>query len=590
MGESEQSAERKFAGLGVSNGTACGKAFVVIRSIGMVPMYQISASQFDGEIRRFEQAIMKARQDICYLKEELSQKIGGDEASIFDAHLLVLEDIAIINEVYAMMRAKSINIEACYKQVVERFVQAFDEIDDPFMKERVADIKDVSRRVLNNLMGHEEKSAFSLGEPVILVSTDFTPSDFAMVDKTKVLGIVTERGSMTSHTAILARSLRVPCIVGVKLDEAGIERDTQLLIDGYKGYIYKNPSQETLKKYTEIASIHREIEKIFDSSLPYEAETTDGHKVALCINISKASDIPLGTKNFTDGVGLFRTENFFMDKGDFPDEETQFEAYKEAAIRSNGKPLVIRTMDLGGDKTLPKVKEICQEENPFMGYRAIRFCLDRVDIFTQQLRAILRASAFGNVKVLYPMISGINELMRANDVLEQAKLALRNEGKPFDENIGVGIMIEVPSAAMIIDILAKRCNFLSIGTNDLIQYLLAVDRVNDHVAHLYNPGNPAVIRTLNKIIKDGKAAGLRVSVCGEIAADPLFALLLIGMGIDSLSMSLSAISEIKFLLRKVSFPDLQKLAEEALKQNRSRDALAILRHFRNELMKKYIRI
>ena len=574
----------------MSNGTACGKAFVVIRSVGQVPMYEISPSQFDGEKKRFEQAILKAHQDICYLKDELSQKIGEDEASIFDAHLLVLEDVAIINEVYSLMREKNLTIEACYKQVVERFIQAFDEIDDPFMRERIADIKDVSRRVLNNLMGHEEKSTVTLGEPVILVSTDFTPSDFAIVDKTKVLGIVTERGSMTSHTAILARSLRVPCVVGVKLEDAAIEKDTQVLIDGYKGLVFKNPSADTLKKYTEIESIHREIEKIFDSSLPFESETTDGHKVALCINISKAADIPLADKNFTDGVGLFRTENFFMDKGDFPDEETQFEAYKDAAIRAGGKPVVIRTMDLGGDKTLPMIKEIYQEENPFMGYRAIRFCLDRVDIFTQQLKAILRASAFGNVKILYPMISGINELIRANDVLEQAKLALKNEGKDFNENIEVGIMIEVPSAAMIIDILARHCNFLSIGTNDLIQYLLAVDRVNDHVAHLYNPANPAVIRTLNKIIKDGKAAGLRVSVCGEIAADPIFAILLVGMGIDSLSMSIAAISEIKFLLRKVSFKDLQKLAEEALKQNRSRDILTILRHFRNEQMKKYIRI
>lgn len=590
MENSQQSQEKKIAGIGVSNGTACGRAFVVIRSVGQVPMYEISPSQFDGEKKRFEQAILKARQDICYLKDELSQKIGEDEASIFDAHLLVLEDVAIINEVYSLMREKNLNIEACYKQVVERFIQAFDEIDDPFMRERIADIKDVSRRVLNNLMGHEEKSTVTIGEPVILVSTDFTPSDFAIVDKTKVLGIVTERGSMTSHTAILARSLRVPCVVGVNLEEADIGKDTQVLIDGYKGLIFKNPSADTLKKYTEIESIHREIEKIFDSSLPFESETTDGHRVALCMNISKSADIPLDAKNFTDGVGLFRTENFFMDKGDFPDEETQFEAYKDAAIRAGGKPVVIRTMDLGGDKTLPMIKEIYQEENPFMGYRAIRFCLDRVDIFTQQLKAILRASAFGNVKILYPMISGINELTRANDVLEQAKLALKNEGKDFNENIEVGIMIEVPSAAMIIDILARHCNFLSIGTNDLIQYLLAVDRVNDHVAHLYNPANPAVIRTLNKIIKDGKAAGLRVSVCGEIAADPIFAILLVGMGIDSLSMSIAAISEIKFLLRKVSFKDLQKLAEDALKQNRSRDILTILRHFRNEQMKKYIRI
>ncbi len=583
-------AERSFAGIAVSPGTACGKAFVVRRKNAQVPSYEISRSQVDGEIRRFEQAIVKARRDICALKEELAQKVGEEESSIFDAHLLVLEDVAIINEVYSMVRSDLRNIEDCYLKVINRFVQAFDEIDDPFMRERVADIRDVARRVLNNLMGHEEKSSITLGEPSVLVSADFTPSDFAFVDKTKVLGIVTEKGSHTSHTAILARSLRVPCVVGIKIDDSGIERGAEILVDGYKGRVFKNPSEDTLKKYTEIASIHREIEKIFDSSLPFPSETSDGRKVALELNINGAADIPEGAMRYADGVGLFRTEALFLDLGEFPDEETQFEAYKAAALKAGGKDIVIRTMDLGGDKMMSFMKEAGREENPFMGYRAIRFCLDRVDIFTTQLKAILRASAYGNVKVLYPMISGINELVRANDVLEQAKLALKNEGREFNPEIKVGAMLEVPSAAMIIDLLAKHCDFISVGTNDLIQYLLAVDRVNDHVAHLYNPANPAVVRMLHKIIFDGKSAGLDVFVCGEIAADPIFAMLLIGMGVDGLSMSASSLSEIKFLLRKVSYADLTSLKVEALAQGCSRDILAILRRFRNSQMQKYISI
>lgn len=582
--------EQLFAGIGVSNGTAYGKVFVVAQTSAQIPEYNVSDSQIDGEIKRFEQALMKTRTDIVSLKEELAQKVGEKESSIFDAHLLVLEDVAIISETYSNLQNTKRNIEICYMEVVNRFLQAFEEIDDPFMRERIADIQDVSRRMINNLMGHEEKSSLNLGEPAILASKDFTPSDFAFVDKTKVLGIITEKGSLTSHTAILARSLRVPCIVGINIEETNLKSGDVILIDGYKGNLFVNPSGDTLKKYTEIANIRREIERIFDSSLPYPSETTDFHKVSLEFNIGSASDIKEGSMSYSDGIGLFRTEALFIDKGSFMDEDSQFEAYKAAVIKAEGKPVTIRTLDLGGDKTLAFKNEFGHEENPFMGYRAIRFCLDRVDIFTAQLKAILRAGVYGKVRILYPMISGINELVRANSVLEQAKLALKNEGIEYSSDIEIGTMIEVPSAAMIIDLIAKHCDFISIGTNDLIQYLLAVDRVNDHVAHLYNPANPAVIRMLDKIVSEGKKANLKVSVCGEIAADPIFAMLLIGMGVDSLSMASGALSEIKFLLRKVSFEELRKLRDDALSQNCSRDILTILRRFRNAKMKEFIQI
>lgn len=582
--------EQLFAGIGVSNGTAYGKVFVVAHTNAQIPEYNVSDSQIDGEIKRFEQALMKTRTDIVSLKEELAQKVGEKESSIFDAHLLVLEDVAIISETYSNLQDTKRNIEICYIEVVNRFLQAFEEIDDPFMRERIADIRDVSRRMINNLMGHEEKSSLNLGEPAILASKDFTPSDFAFVDKTKVLGIITEKGSLTSHTAILARSLRVPCIVGINIEETNLKSGDVILIDGYKGNLFVNPSGDTLKKYTEIANIRREIERIFDSSLPYPSETTDFHKVSLEFNIGSASDIKEGSMSYSDGIGLFRTEALFIDKGNFMDEDSQFEAYKAAVIKAEGKPVTIRTLDLGGDKTLAFKNEFGHEENPFMGYRAIRFCLDRVDIFTAQLKAILRAGVYGKVRILYPMISGINELVRANSVLEQAKLALKNEGIEYSSDIEIGTMIEVPSAAMIIDLIAKHCDFISIGTNDLIQYLLAVDRVNDHVAHLYNPANPAVIRMLDKIVSEGKKANLKVSVCGEIAADPIFAMLLIGMGVDSLSMASGALSEIKFMLRKASFEELRKLRDDALSQNCSRDILTILRRFRNAKMKEFIQI
>lgn len=590
MSEKALENEQLFAGIGVSNGTAYGKVFVVAHTNAQIPEYNVSDSQIDGEIKRFEQALMKTRTDIVSLKEELAQKVGEKESSIFDAHLLVLEDVAIISETYSNLQDTKRNIEICYIEVVNRFLQAFEEIDDPFMRERIADIRDVSRRMINNLMGHEEKSSLNLGEPAILASKDFTPSDFAFVDKTKVLGIITEKGSLTSHTAILARSLRVPCIVGINIEETNLKSGDVILIDGYKGNLFVNPSGDTLKKYTEIANIRREIERIFDSSLPYPSETTDFHKVSLEFNIGSASDIKKGSMSYSDGIGLFRTEALFIDKGNFMDEDSQFEAYKAAIIKAEGKPVTIRTLDLGGDKTLAFKNEFGHEENPFMGYRAIRFCLDRVDIFTAQLKAILRAGVYGKVRILYPMISGINELVRANSVLEQAKLALKNEGIEYSSDIEIGTMIEVPSAAMIIDLIAKHCDFISIGTNDLIQYLLAVDRVNDHVAHLYNPANPAVIRMLDKIVSEGKKANLKVSVCGEIAADPIFAMLLIGMGVDSLSMASGALSEIKFMLRKASFEELRKLRNDALSQNCSRDILTILRRFRNAKMKEFIQI
>lgn len=590
MSEKASENELLFTGLGVSNGTAYGKVFVVAHTSAQIPEYNVSDYQIDGEIKRFEQALMKTRTDILSLKEEIAQKVGEKESSIFDAHLLVLEDVAIISETYASLQNTKRNIEVCYIEVVNRFLQAFEEINDPFMRERIADIRDVSRRMINNLMGHEEKSSLNLGEPAILASKDFTPSDFAFVDKTKVLGIITEKGSQTSHTAILARSLRVPCIVGINIEDTGLKSGDVILIDGYKGDLFVRPSTDTLKKYTEIANIRREIERIFDSSLPYPSETTDSHKVSLEFNIGSAADIKEGSMSYSDGIGLFRTEALFIDKGSFMDEDSQFEAYKAAVVKAEGKPVTIRTLDLGGDKTLAFKNEFGHEDNPFMGYRAIRFCLDRVDIFTAQLKAILRAGAYGKVRILYPMISGINELVRANSVLEQAKLALKNEGAEYSNDIEIGTMIEVPSAAMIIDLIAKHCDFISIGTNDLIQYLLAVDRVNDHVAHLYNPANPAVIRMLDKIVSEGKRANLKVSVCGEIAADPIFAMLLIGMGVDSLSMASGALSEIKFLLRKASFEELRKLRGDALSQNCSRDILAILRRFRNAKMKEFIQI
>ncbi len=586
---SQQTEEKALKGLAVSKGIAYGEAFVMLKRDVETPVYEIRDADKPAEIKRFQDAIVKTRNEIQELKSKLVKDVGEAESAIFDAHLMVLEDVAIIQETLQTFEREHFNIEYCYSSVINKFISAFERIEDSFILERIADLRDVSRRVLDNLLGVEAPKIGTFSDPLILVSSDFAPSDFALVDKTKILAIVTEKGSQTSHTAILSRSLGIPCIVGIPNVEDEISSGMFMLVDGYKGSLILNPSAQILRHYTEVESVHREVQKIFDSSLPFPAETSDGVKFQVKINISSSEDIPDGAMNYCDGVGLFRTENFFLDCGTFPDEETQFAAYKKAVEKAGGKPVIIRTIDLGGDKNLNLMKLAGKEENPFMGYRAIRFCLDHKDIFMAQLRAILRASAYGKVKILLPMISSIREVERARIWIDEAKGELTALKKPFDSSVQVGAMIEVPSAAATADIIAEACDFISIGTNDLIQYLLAVDRVNDMVAYLYEPTHPAVIRTLNFVVEAAHKAKIPVGVCGELAADPVFVPLLLGMGVDEFSISPKSLSEIKFLLQKTSFEAAKNLRDEVLSIKRSRHVISRLRSFHYELMRLYVK-
>ncbi len=588
MGEMEHGVERELKGLSVSKGIAHGEAFVMLHRDLETPVYEIRESDKPAEIERFQNAILKTRADIRQLKEELSETVGEAESSIFDAHLLVLEDVAIMQETLSAFDKGNYNIEYCYSTVINKFIGAFEKIDDSFIRERIGDLKDVSRRVIANMLGIETAKIGALSDPLILVSSDFAPSDFALVDKSKILAIVTEKGSQTSHTAILSRSLGIPCIVGIVGVADAISTGEFLLVDGYNGNVVVNPTKNTLRHYTEVESVHREIQKIFDTSLPYPSVTTDGLDFKIELNISSAADIPDGAMNYCDGVGLLRTENFFLDTGAFPDEEAQFETYKKAALAAAGKPITIRTLDLGGDKNLNLMKMVNKEENPFMGYRAIRFCLDHKEIFLIQLKAILRASAYGNVKILLPMINSIREVERSRILIEQAKEELAASGMDFDRHIKVGAMIEVPSAAITADVICDACDFISIGTNDLIQYILAVDRVNDMVAYLYEPTHPAVIRTLDMVVSAARKAEIPVSVCGELAADPIFAPLLLGMGVTEFSMSPKAVSEIKFLLRKMSYERARNLRNEILSLKRARHIVSRLRSYYYESMQPYI--
>ncbi len=590
MGESGSGAEVEIKGFSVSKGIAHGEAFVLLHKELETPVYEIRDSDKPAEIKRFEAAILKARKDILELKSELSAKVGEAEAAIFDAHILVLEDVAVMQETLSMFGEKNYNIEYCYSSVINKFIAAFEHIDDPYIKERIADFKDVSRRVLGNMLGVQTAKIGAFSDPLVLVSSDFAPADFSLVDKSKILAIVTEKGSQTSHTAILSRSLGIPCVVGIPEVAEKVSSGDMLLVDGYNGMLVINPSERTLSHYTELESAQKEIALVYATSLPYPSVTPDGRAFSVEINISSPEEISEDSAVAAcDGVGLFRTENFFMEFGGFPDEKSQFKAYRDAALAARGKPVVVRTLDLGGDKNLSLMKAVNKEENPFMGYRAIRFCLDHKDIFLAQLRAILRASAYGKVKILLPMISSIREVEKSKLLIEQAKGELEKEGQPFDKNLELGVMIEVPSAALTADVIAAECDFISIGTNDLIQYLLAVDRVNDLVANLYEPTHTAVIRTLDMVVASALKAGIPACVCGELAADPIFAPLLLGMGVTEFSMSPKSVSEIKFLLRKVPYEKARALRDEVLGLKRSRQIASYLRSFHYEALERFLK-
>lgn len=558
-----------FKGLAAAPGVAHGPAFLFSNGEIDVPKYSVVAEKREEEISRFERGLLETRKQIQAIRTEVQEKVGEDEASIFDAHQLVLEDRALIEDTVKEVIQSGFNIEFCFHQVANRYIEAFAQIDDDYIKERVSDIRDVTRRLLCNLIGRADTGISELSERTILVADDLNPSEAATLNVDSVIGIVTEMGSRTSHAVIVARSLNIPSIVGVHGLIEQVQFGDEILIDGFDGTVVLNPSEKTLFRYGQIQS--RRDKKIaeFQAERSLDCKTLDGHELKLLLNMEgmESDEILKANRNF--GVGLLRTEMLFLRRGDFPNEETQFKAYQRIAEAMNPNPVTIRTLDLGGDKNPHNSLYGYQEANPFMGFRAIRFCLEHVDIFKQQLRAILRASAYGKVKIIYPMICSCEELIAANELLEVCKDELASEGQAFDKGIARGCMIEVPSAAVITDLLARHCDFFSIGTNDLIQYMLAVDRINDRIAHLYQPHQPGIMRALNFIFEAGKRNNIPVSVCGELAADPIYAPLLFGMGASELSISWSAIARLKFLLRRLKLSDAQALACEVLNSGES---------------------
>lgn len=524
-----------------------------------VPSYSISEDEIESETKRLEEALLATRTEIVNIREQVSQSLGEGEALIFEAHLMVLEDNALITEIIQYINQNKKNIEHCFNEVVDRYINFFKTVEDEYLRERVSDIKDVSRRVLNNLLGNKQSNEELLDKKRIIVSEDISPSQAVGFDKDHLFGFITDSGGATSHFVIMSRSLKIPAVVGLHNATHRIKASDYLLIDGYEGIVYINPSSETVQAYEDKAYEKRAIEKTYEKELIEETVTLDKLRVHLTVNIEGSDDLQSSLLEYCDGIGLFRTESIYLKENGMPSEEEQYKEYASAVDRAKGKPVVIRTLDIGGDKLIHGV-----HDDSFLGLRAIRFCLENLSVFKTQLRAILRASAHGSVQVMYPMISGIEELNKANAILAEVKESLREEDIAFDPSIKVGAMIELPSAVTVIDLLAEKVDFFSVGTNDLIQYLMAVDRMDDRVSHLYQPTHPAVLRSLKVIFDQAKRYDKPVSVCGEMAGDPIYTALLVGLGCDSLSVSPSRLAEVKHYIRLIDRKVLENLVSELL--------------------------
>lgn len=559
---------KMIKGVAASSGIAMARALVVERKAVLVENKRVS--DIDTEKERFLGAVEKAKEQVGKIRDITEGKLGKDKSAIFDAHLMMLEDPELIGAVTTQIQNDGVNAEYALKSTVDMFIGIFEQMDNEYMRERAADIKDIGGRITNILLGINDTSLSEIYEKCIIVSKDLTPSDTAQMNSEMVQGFVTDMGGRTSHSAIMARTLEIPAVVGTQSGTENIKNGDFIIVDGDRGIVIINPNQEEINEYNKKIE---DIVKLKNELLIYkdaESTTLDGRIVELAANIGSPKDVAGALKNGAEGVGLFRTEFLYMDRDSMPTEEEQYNAYREVLEGMGKRPVIIRTLDIGGDKKLSYLP-IGDEMNPFLGYRAIRICLDRRDIFKTQLRALYRASVYGRLKIMFPMISSLQEILSAKEVIEEIKKELINEGKPFSDDVQVGIMIEIPSAAVISDILAKHVDFFSIGTNDLVQYSLAVDRMNEKISHMYDPFNPAVLRLIKTVIDNGHRLGKMVGMCGEMAGDAAAIPLLLGLGLDEFSMSAVSILNARKLIRKLDYKKVQDVASKALEFDTSEE-------------------
>ncbi|MFN2509371.1 MAG: phosphoenolpyruvate--protein phosphotransferase [Chthoniobacterales bacterium] len=573
MSSADAISESRYYGVGVSPGIARGKIHVVRDDFEEVARHRITPAEIAGEIGRFEAALIQTRAQILEMQQQIAQAIGAKDAGIFDAHLLVVEDRTLIDEVLRKLEADLCNVDYVFQQVATHYAETLSKIDDPYLRERALDIQDVTRRVLRNLQGKAPKAFLGLNEAHVLVAHNITPSDTATMNREQVLGFATDLGSRTSHTAIMARSMGIPAIVGLHDATEKLETGQEVLLDGYNGLLILNPTPDTLWHYGELKHRHEQVAEQLTGLRETKSTTRDGRHIVLSANIELPDDVESVSENGAEGIGLYRTEFLYLNRTTLPSEDEQYEVYRKVGAHVAPHPLIIRTFDLGGDKIATGI-DVDDEQNPFMGLRAIRFSLEHLDIFKAQLRAILRASAAGNLKIMFPMISGVHELRRALGVLEECKEELRQQGLEFGAETEVGAMIEIPSAALCAAALAREVDFFSIGTNDLIQYAVAVDRLNERIAHLYEPTHPAVIRLLKMVADAAHAHSIWVGVCGEMAGDLTMVPLLLGLKMDELSVSASLVPRVKRAVQSLTVPECEQLVQDALELETPTEILA----------------
>lgn len=567
---------KNIRGIAASDGVAIAKAYLLVEPD--LSFDNGTVTDTEAEVAKFNGALNTSKVELTKIRNNAEQQLGADKAAIFDAHLLVLEDPELIQPIEEKIKNENVNAAQALTDVSNQFITIFESMDNEYMAERAADIRDVSKRVLAHILGVDLPNPSIIDESVVIIGNDLTPSDTAQLNKQYVQGFVTNIGGRTSHSAIMSRSLEIPAVVGTKTITEEVEAGDIIIVDGMTGDVIVNPSDEVVAQYQEkrdnFFKDKQELQKLRDA----ESVTEDGHHVELAANIGTPNDLPGVVENGAEGIGLYRTEFLYMGRDQMPTEDEQFEAYKAVLEAMKGKRVVIRTLDIGGDKELPYL-DLPEEMNPFLGYRAIRLCLAQPEIFRPQLRALLRASVYGKLNIMFPMVATIQEFRDAKALLEEERQNLKNEGVEVSDDIEVGIMVEIPSTAALADVFAKEVDFFSIGTNDLIQYTMAADRMSERVSYLYQPYNPAILRLVQRVIEASHAEGKWTGMCGEMAGDQTAIPLLLGLGLDEFSMSATSILKARRLIRNLSEAQMKDLAAKAVNCATSEEVVALVEDY-----------